>query len=141
MQSLNRNQSLKSADPHPDDQMDEEDLWVAEQSSSQLNVLLDVCQQCMHRESESEFESENKYDLKSEIWNLNLKTSLKCENNMHLNLNVCFESCRTPSRDAESFEAESQSQDTFSLPSCSAAEARNGVPLGSFCNHRHCLYV
>jgi hypothetical protein len=27
MLSLKRNQSLKSADPHPDDQMDEEDLW------------------------------------------------------------------------------------------------------------------
>jgi hypothetical protein len=44
MQSLKTNQSSEvAADPHTDDQMDEEDLQVAEQSNSQLNMTLDVC--------------------------------------------------------------------------------------------------
>ena len=43
MLNMKANQALKSPDPHPVDQIYEEGLWVAEQSSSQLNMILDVC--------------------------------------------------------------------------------------------------
>ena len=73
MQNLKTKQSCEvAADPHPDDQMDEEDLQVAEQSSSQLNMVLDVCPLCI---------CESELDLKCES---NLNWALKRESNLNL---------------------------------------------------------
>ncbi len=73
MQNLKTKQSCEvAADSHPDDQMDEEDLQVAERSSSELNMTRDVCPLCI---------CESELDLKCES---NLNWALKCESNLNL---------------------------------------------------------